>query len=402
MGRGEDAVQLARSVAPRGGDPPARVAQHALVEAQIAVERGDATNALKQIDIAWPLLEAADNRRQLAVAAFLRARALFDAHQPRKAMSEIERVARMCDALGYRRFLRPYAARAKDLVEYALIRHVADRLLVDLTSEGAAVRAAAAVEGRQGSALPDMLPAVRAFAFGRGSVLVGERQVSDLEWRSENSKEMFFLLLLSRQDALSKEEIFTALWPDLPESKCNSNFHSSLYRLRRALFHECVVRDADGGYTLNPKGVFESDVTAFNRAMLEADAAKDDDARAAKLQEAIALYTGGLLASTYSEWTEPLRRELEDRYIEALNELAARQLRDGHNDDALALFKLLEGVDPYSEAASHGIMKAYIAMNDGASAMRHYRRFRQVLKDELDEDPSEALTGLYREASARA
>jgi ATP/maltotriose-dependent transcriptional regulator MalT/DNA-binding SARP family transcriptional activator len=400
MGQGEDAVQLARSVAPRAGDPPARVAQHALVEAQIAIERGDPAAALKQIDTAWQLLEAADNRRQMAVAAFLRARALFDAHQPRKAMSEIERVARTCDALGYRRFLRPYAARAKDLVEYALIRHVADGLLVDLSSGGAAARAAAVAEGHAPSA-PDMLPTVRAFAFGRGSVLVGERQVSDLEWRSEKSKEMFFLLLLSPQDALSKEEIFTALWPDLPESKCNSNFHSSLYRLRRALFHECVVRDAGGGYTLNPRGVFDSDVNAFNRAMLEADAAKDDGARAAKLQEAIALYTGGLLASTYSEWAEPLRRELEDRYIEALNELAAGELRDGNFDDALALFKLLEGVDSYSEAASHGIMKAYIAMNDGASAMRHYRRFRQVLQDELDEEPSEALTALYREASAR-
>lgn len=401
MGRGEDAVQLARSVAPKASDPPARIAQHALVEAQIALERGDPTAALKQTEVAWRLLEAADNRRQMAVAAFLRARALFDAHQSRKAMAEVERVAGLCADLGYRRFLRPYATGAKELIEYALVRHVADGLLADLGGEGAAARAAGA-EGRTAQARPDMLPSVRAFAFGRGSVLVGERQVSDLEWRSEKSKEMFFLLLLSPQDALSKEEIFTALWPDLPESKCNSNFHSSLYRLRRALFHECVVRDADGGYLLNPKGTFESDVLAFNRVMLEADAAKDEDARAEKLQEAIALYTGGLLASTYSEWAEPLRREMEDRYIEALNELAARQLRAGQYDDALALFKLLEGVDPYSEAASHGIMKAYVSMNDGASAMRHYRRFRQLLKDELDEEPSEALTALYREATSRA
>jgi DNA-binding SARP family transcriptional activator len=248
---------------------------------------------------------------------------------------------------------------------------------------------------------PDLLPAVRAFAFGRGSVMVGERQVSDLEWRSEKSKEMFFLLLLSPQDSLSKEEVFTALWPDLPESKCNSNFHSSLYRLRRALFHECVVRDAAGGYMLNPKGVFTSDIDTFTRTMLEAEVAKDEAVQTDKLQAAIALYTGGFLASTYSEWAEPLRRELEDRYIEALNELAARQLRDGRYEDALALFKLLEGVDPYSEAAAYGVMKAFVSMNDGASAMRHYRRFRQVLKDELDEDPSERLTALYREASAR-
>jgi len=41
-------------------------------------------------------------------------------------------------------------------------------------------------------------------------------------------------------------------------------------------------------------------------------------------------------------------------------------------------------------------------MNDGASAVRHYRRFRQLLKDELDEEPTERLTAVYREASSRA
>lgn len=400
MGQGEDAAQLAKSVVPKPSDSPARIAQHAMVEAQIAIERGDAAAALKLLDTAWKLLDAADNRRQMAVAAFLRARALFDAHQPRKAMSEIERVAQICDRLGYRRFLRPYAIRATDMVEYALVRHIADGLLVDVAADpGTAQRASSAVRGSAPAS--DMLPSVQAFAFGRGSVLVGERQVSDLEWRSEKSKEMFFLLLLSTQESLSKEEIFTALWPDLPESKCNSNFHSSLYRLRRALFHECVVRDADGGYTLNPKGVFASDVAGFNRAMIEADVAKDGETRAQKLQEAIGLYTGGFLSSTYSEWTEPLRRELEDRYIEALNELAAHQLREGQFEDALALFKLLEGVDPYSEAASYGVMKAHVSLNDGASATRHYRRFRQLLKDELDEEPSERLAALYHEASAR-
>jgi DNA-binding SARP family transcriptional activator len=285
----------------------------------------------------------------------------------------------------------------KEMIDYARVRHVADDLFTAIADAPAETRAT----GRKTDApAPDMLPAVRAFAFGRGSVLVGERQVSDLEWRSEKSKEMFFLFL-TRTDPLRKEEIFTALWPDLPESKCNSNFHSSLYRLRRAIFHECVVRDANGGYALNPKGVFTSDVDAFNRAMLEADVARDDEARATKLEEAVAHYKGAFLASTYSEWVEPIRRELEDRYIEALNELGARRLREGRFEEALQLFKALETVDTYSDAAAYGIMRCSIALNDGAAAVRHYRRFRQVLKDDLDEDPSERLTALYREASSR-
>jgi DNA-binding SARP family transcriptional activator len=283
------------------------------------------------------------------------------------------------------------------MVDYALVRHVAEGLLTGITDEPPQQRAGA----KKRETATDLLPAVRAFALGRGSVLVGERQVSDLEWRSEKSKEMFFFML-NRQESVGKEELFAALWPDLPDSKCNSNFHSSLYRLRRALFHECVVRDANGAYALNPKGDFKSDVEQFNRSMLEADVAKDDESRAAKLEEAVATYKGGFLSSTYSEWVEPIRRELEDRYIEALNELGARRIREGHFEEALQLFRALEAVDAYSEPAAYGIMRASIAVNDGASAVRHYRRFRQLLKDELDEEPSERLTALYREASARA
>ena len=243
-----------------------------------------------------------------------------------------------------------------------------------------------------------MVPVVQAFAFGRGSVMVGERQVSDLEWRSEKSKEMLFFLL-ARRDAVSKEEIFAALWPDLPESKCNSNFHSSLYRLRRAIFHECVLRTTGGAYELNPRGVFRTDVEAFNRAML-GSRRRDGRRRPRGEPRKPCRPTGPFLSSTYSEWAEPLRRELEDRYIEALNELAAYTLQRGAFEEALTLFRLLEGVDPYSEAAAFGVMRCHLGLNDGPAAARHFRRFRQLLKDELDEEPTPRLLELYRQASS--
>jgi DNA-binding SARP family transcriptional activator len=400
LGHGEEAAQLARSTAPKPADGAERAAEHDVVDAQIALTRGDTAPAIKALDRAWKQFEAADNRHHMAVTAFLRARALFDSHQPRRAMAEVERVARICDQLGYRRFLRPYAFPAKEMVDYALARHVADGLLAGLTDE-TPVADETTTGRRPAASAPEMLPAVRAFALGRGGVMVGERQVSDVEWRSEKSKEMFFFLL-SRQEAVSKEEIFAALWPDLPESKCNSNFHSSLYRLRRALFHECVVRGADGAYALNPKGTFTSDLDDFNRAMLEAEVARDDAARTAKLEAAVALYKGPYLSSAYSDWVEPIRRELEDRYIEALNELAAGKLRAGAFEESLTLFKALETVDQYSEAAAHGIMRSHLSLNDGAAAVRHYRRFRDLLRKDLDEDPSDRLTDLYREASARS
>jgi ATP/maltotriose-dependent transcriptional regulator MalT/DNA-binding SARP family transcriptional activator len=393
LGQGGEAQRLLKLAAPAPGEPASRIAQYQLAEGQLALARGDSTGAIKVLDAAWKHHEAANDKRRMAIAALLRARALFDAHQPRRSMAELERAAQIGDELGYRGFLRPYAVGAREMVEYALVRHIADEFVTAISDEPARPRA---TTGKP-KVRSELLPAVRAFAFGRGSVMVGDRQVSDLEWRSEKSKEMFFYLL-HRGESVRKEEIFGALWPDLPESKCNSNFHSSLYRLRRAIFHECVVRDANGGYALNSKGVFTLDVDAFNRAMLEADVAREDEARAGKLEEAVALYRGGFLASTYSEWTEPIRRELEDRYIEALNELGSRRQREGRHEEALQLFRALESVDTYSESAAHGIMRSYIGVSDGGSAVRHYRRFKQLLNDDLDEEPSERLTALYREA----
>jgi len=395
LGEGEEAARLLKTVAPRASDPPDRLAQHALAEGHIALERGDPAAALRAVDAALRHFESIDDRRGMALAAFLRARALYESHQPRKALSELERVAGLTEQIGQRRFLRPLAARAGELLEYARVRHIAEPLLRELAPE--AERAEPRDRGRPAAA-PDMLPRVRAFALGRGSVLVGERPVSDLEWRSEKSKEMFFFLLW-RRAPVTKEEIFGALWPDLPESKCNSNFHSSLYRLRRALFHECVVRDGEGAYALNERGVFESDVQAFMRAMAEAGAARDEAARIGRLEEAIALYKGPFLSATYAEWVEPVRRDLEDSYVEALSELGARKLQGGAFEEALALFRALEGVDAYSDAAAYGVMRAHLGLNDPGAAARHYRRYRQLLKDELDEEPSERLTALYREAA---
>lgn len=396
LGQGERARRLLESVTPSAEAGPGRTGQHAVVAAQIALERGDPQAALKLLDLAGTRLAEASNRNGVAVVAFLQARALFDAHQPRRAMAALEEASAICGKLGYSRFLRPYARQAAELVSYANERQIAQSFVSTLHSPPAPVSELPAA-ARSGA---EMLPAVQAFAFGRGIVMVGEHQVSDLQWRSEKSKEMLFLLLF-RGRAMSKEEIFTELWPDLAESKCNSNFHSSLYRLRRALFRESVVREADGTYQLNPKGLFVSDVDRFNQAMLQADLSTDEAGRSAFLEQAVHHYTGNFLASTYSDWTEPIRRELEDRYIEALNELAAIKLRAGAFEEALPLFKSVAAVDSYSEAAAFGVMRCYVALNDGASAAREFRRFRQLLKDDLGEDPSPRLQELYRTASAR-
>ena len=61
------------------------------------------------------------------------------------------------------------------------------------------------------------------------------------EARSEKSKEMFFFFLCNRRP-LRKEEIITALWPDLPEEKSTNAFHGNMYRLRQALYKDVIAK----------------------------------------------------------------------------------------------------------------------------------------------------------------
>src|SRR5438093_10557969 len=86
---------------------------------------------------------------------------------------------------------------------------------------------------------------VHAYGFGNVRVELAGREITDLEWRSEKSKEMFFFFLCDRRP-LRKEEIVAALWPDLPDEKTTSAFHSNMYRLRKALYPECIARTSEG------------------------------------------------------------------------------------------------------------------------------------------------------------
>src|SRR5690606_37082203 len=125
-----------------------------------------------------------------------------------------------------------------------------------------------------GAAAADGATHIRAEAFGTPRVFVAGRQVSDLEWRSERSKEMFFFLLHVRRP-VRKEQIALQLWPDLSQRQLNSAFHSTLYRLRRAVDRQVVVQ-TDDGYRVNDDFDIEYDAHEFEEHVRSAEQAGPD------------------------------------------------------------------------------------------------------------------------------
>lgn len=195
-------------------------------------------------------------------------------------------------------------------------------------------------------------PLVQAKSLGRVSVNVGGRDVGDEAWASARAKEMFFLLLASRE-GIRKEEAVERLYPELPREKCNSAFHSNLYRVRRALYQQAVVKGDDGIYQLNPEGTFEWDVEQFEAAISRARSAPAGSReRAVSLQEALELYAGPFATAFQSEWAETMRARLESDADESLATLAGYFAgREDYEAAALCMERVLKSNRFNEEAA---------------------------------------------------
>ena len=108
-------------------------------------------------------------------------------------------------------------------------------------------------------------------------------------WRMARAMELFFYLLDCGRP-MRKEQIITALWPEVDEQTTRT-FYSTIYYLRQALGGEAVIVAKGGTYTLRLDALYGDgiwyDVAAFKdhqaRAKLALEQEQDKEARAAYL-----------------------------------------------------------------------------------------------------------------------
>ena len=219
-----------------------------------------------------------------------------------------------------------------------------------------------------------------AYAFGNLRVEMNGREVTDLEWRSEKSKEMFFFFLCNRRP-LRKEEIVTALWPDLPEEKTTSLFHSNLYRLRQALYPECIAKES-GRYILDPQGSFWFDGDEFQEALKQAEGLPpESDEAVAAMEKALARYTGAFGQEFYTEWVETMRWQLEEQHMRLLTTLAAAYTERGEYTRSADLCQQTLSADEYNEAAWYRLMSNYILADQMEAAAFCYRKYVDIVSE---------------------
>jgi len=352
-----------------------------------------------QAEQAFPVLDQAASGsresgavREQAIATFLLAAAHLRLKNRAEAAESLALVRDLTEQLGYDQFLLVEARQLLDVLDFAATRkEVADyyRTISDR------VRPQPVEHEEADTDLPTAFR-IRAEAFGGARVAIGGRLIEDIEWRSERSKEMFFYLL-DRGRPMRKEEIALELWPEAGPKQINSAFHTTLYRLRKAI-HPQVVVQSGGGYRVNP----EFDIS-YDAAELEEAARASEDAEQGSeewvtgLSRVASLYRGPFASSFDSAWAEQARRHYEDMYLSSVLALASAALHRGDAAEAIRMAESVIGTDPLNEDATYRLMEAHVQRGNLELATRAYRRLHDALREEGAE-PSPRVKTLYQRA----
>jgi len=343
-------------------------------------DRGLHKEAVASLERAITLLRKGDAKRELSKAYFHLAEVYFSLKRKRLALDCLDAAAGLVQELGYDHFLRLEASRAPLLVQYAAAHKLADGYYARMLK---AIKSTAPAQAGKGGAESEQEGAafgLAAYGFGNLRVEMNGREVTDLEWRSEKSKEMFFFFVCNRRP-LRKEEIVTALWPDLPDDKTGSLFHSNLYRLRQALYPECIAKDS-GRYILDPRGGFWFDVEEFQEALKGVEGLPaDGDEAIALMEKARALYTGQFASEFYSEWVETLRWQLEEQHMGLLTTLAGTYSERGQYKRSADLCQRILIEDEYNEAAWYRLMSNYVLAGQMEAAAFCYRKYVDIVSE---------------------
>lgn len=335
---------------------------------QIFCDRGELTAGIEQLRLGTEHLERCSAAAELVRARALLAIALDRAGQAAAAQETLRQASEAALAIGLEAVLLRFAGRAPELFHAATGRAVAPR--------APAPRQPVAAGDPGGHAA---LPTVSALAFGQLRVLMNGEEVGDEQWESDKARELLFFLL-AHPGIMPAVELSTALWPDMDLDGGRRALHSTVYRLRRALYPECVVTRR-GGYQLNPDGSFWFDAGEFRSLTATPHSLQDDEYRG-RIERAVTLYTGPFAAALFGEWAETLRRSCEERYLHALAELADYYLDRRQVGRAIEIAGRALEQDRLYEPAVRTAFEAELLSGDMAAALQRFRRYRDAVAAE--------------------
>jgi DNA-binding SARP family transcriptional activator len=196
--------------------------------------------------------------------------------------------------------------------------------------------------------------------------------------------------LALRDRAMLRLHVAGSLWPETTEARASANLRSALWRLGRP---GVDIIDASNGH-LGLSDDVEVDVrhtvTLARQLLGDQPDLPKEEADPQRLAEDI-------LPDWSEEWVVMEREHYRQLRLHALESLCEKLTAQGRYAQAVEAGIAAVAAEPLRESAHRTLMKAHLAEGNMREALHQYRAFRQLLLDELDLEPSDAMEGLVRD-----
>ncbi len=220
------------------------------------------------------------------------------------------------------------------------------------------------------------------------------RIVEPSDWGYAKPRELFFLFCSS--PPRTREQLGTALWPDLSDSQLRNALHSALRDMRHAIGDREWVIFNGGRYSFNVARPHRYDVSEFEVALAAARRLAGPQALP-HLQKALAVYKGDFLDGVLvGEWAEDRRRGLRADYEMAMGATGAILANAGQLRQAVQVYERATAHDPLDETAHRELMKCWVRLGEPARALRHYEQLEELLRSEMNAAPAPETARLYQ------
>jgi len=198
------------------------------------------------------------------------------------------------------------------------------------------------------------------------------------------------LLLLAMERRLTRDEAVAVLWRDREPDRARHSLRQALYELRRTLGNAWIRVDGD---TLEATDALQVDALE----VLDRVSAGDDDG-------ALAGYRGPFLdgvhlgvGRAFEAWTDGWRARLERGFRELCRRMHGARVAAGDADAAMAVARAWSAGDPLDDEAQHALLAALAAAGHRAEALRHFERYAERIRRELQVEPLDETLALVAE-----
>lgn len=243
-------------------------------------------------------------------------------------------------------------------------------------------------------------PALTITTLGRFAVSAGGREIAYARWSHPKLQMLFKYLLSTPNHCAHRDVLIELFWPDLPVAAAHNNLKNTIYHLRHAL--EPGLRPIQPSHLLHAEGQrYRLSLAANDRwdaeEFLRLAAIAHHSHHNEDFAAAAALYGGEYLPDdVYQDWTEALRERLRVEHVRLILEWGESLAVQGMLEAAVEVTERLLRREPTEEAGHCALMRYYDALGRRDHALRQYRRCQTELRRELEVDPDEETTALYR------